>query len=146
MYRNDLVDVRASPSMPPKDHAEYVYETTSAGTIPPVGPSMLMHLLEHPDHAEVVPVLYKRIPKKLYTKLEACPLRGSSMGWGMQFVEGMDRFVVFVLGCVGFAACLVVAVVWSAARQDIQGGFAIAGFLLAFMAFCGGICHSEFVL
>jgi len=111
--------------------------------MPPIGRKMFMHLFEHPDHADVIPVLYKRIPKKLRMKLEACPNKGFSTGWGVHFSEGMDFFAVFVLGCLGFTACLVISVVWTAVKGDVQGGFAIGGFLLAFMCFCGGIAHSE---
>lgn len=67
-----------------------------------------MHLYEHPDHADVLPTLFKKIPKKLRTKLEACPRKGSSVGWGVQFVEGLDLLMLFLVGVTGF-----VAVWWS---------------------------------
>lgn len=102
-----------------------------------------MHLFEHPQHADVLPILFRKIPKKLHDKLEPCPVKGSAVGWGVQFVEGMDWFVVFVCGCVGFASALVLAVVWSAVRGDFQGGFAIAGFMLAFLGFCLGVARTE---
>lgn len=76
-----------------------------------------------------IPVLYRKIPKKLHARLQACPQKGSAVGWGIQFVEGLDLFVVFVIGCVGFAAALVVALAWSIMRQDLQSGFAMAGFM-----------------
>lgn len=121
-----------------------MYEPTPPATNPPIGPNLLMHLFEYPDHAEVTPVLYKRIPRKLRAKLEACPIQGSSAGWGIHYVEGLDRLTMYIYGCVGFAIALVMAVIWASIRDDVQGGFAIAGFLIAFLAFCGSLVQSEF--
>lgn len=33
-------------------------------TDPPIGPNILIHLVEIPDHAPVLPILVKRIPIK----------------------------------------------------------------------------------
>ena len=75
---------------------QYTYETMPADVMPPIGSNHLMHLFEHPEHAEVIPVLYRKIPKTLRARLVACPRKGSSVGWGLQFVEGMNWFVVFL--------------------------------------------------
>lgn len=114
-----------------------------AEIMPPIGSNHLMHLFEHPEDADVLPVLYRKVPKKLIAKLEACPRKGSSAGWGLQYVEGMNWFVVFVYGCAGFGMALLAAVVWAATRADVQGAFAIAGFMIAFLLFCGGIARAE---
>jgi len=53
--------------------------------------------------------------------------------------------VVFAYGFVGFMVCLIISVVWSVARHDVQGGFAIGGFLLAFLMFCGGMVQAVVV-
>lgn len=102
-----------------------------------------MHLFEHPEDADVLPVLFHKIPKRLRDKLEPCPIKGSAVGWGVQFVEGVDWFVAFICGCVGFILALIFAIVWSAVRDDIQGGFAIAGFMLAFLGFCFGVTQND---
>lgn len=147
-YKSQLVDVQTNPSVPPEDQAgrDYSYASSPAETSPPIGTDLLMHLFEHPECAEVLPVLFRKIPKKLHDKLEACPVKGSAIGWGVQFVEGMDWFVVFLCGCAGFFSALVMAVVWSTVRGDVQGGFAIAGFMLAFLGFCFGVARTEIVL
>jgi hypothetical protein len=145
MYRSHLADIRLSPSVPPPDKigTEYAFDAgTQLDVIPPIGPNLLAHLFEHPEHADVAPIIWNRIPRKLRAELTACPTRGSSPGWGLQLAEGMEWFLFFVLGCAGFLACLLVAMVWSVARGDVQGGFSIGGFLLAFWVFCGGIAHT----
>ncbi|GAW18707.1 hypothetical protein ANO14919_081880 [Xylariales sp. No.14919] len=138
VFRNKLVDVRACPSMPTLG-SEYAYDPADA--IPPIGSNMLMHLFENPEHADVTLFLYNRFPKKLRAQLEACPMKGSSIGWGVEFVEGVDWYVVFAAACLGFLFCLIFAVAWAATKGDIQGGFGIASFLLAFVVFCSGTLH-----
>ncbi|CAJ2507789.1 Uu.00g089750.m01.CDS01 [Anthostomella pinea] len=77
--------------MTPDSHAaEYAYDPTPADAIPPIGQNMLMHLFEHPGYADVTLFLYDRSPRKLRRQLEACPRRGSSVGWDVRFVEGLD--------------------------------------------------------
>ncbi|KAI0436155.1 hypothetical protein F4803DRAFT_248206 [Xylaria telfairii] len=140
VFRNRLVDVRVCPSMPTSSN-DYAYDPMPPDTIPPIGTNLLMHLFENPDHADVTLFLYNRFPKKLRAQLEACPIKGSSIGWGIEFVEGVDWYAVFVSGCFGFFFCLLFAVAWAAARGDVQGGFGIASFLLTFFVFCGGTLH-----
>ena len=137
------MDVQSCPSIPPTT-IEYEYDPMPADTMPPIGSSYLMHLFEHPEDAEVTPVMYRKIPKKLRRRLEACPMKGCSIGWGIEFGEGMNWFVIFIYGCLGFAMALVAAIVWAVIRADVQGAFAIAGFLIAFLMFCAGIPRPEF--
>jgi len=140
MYRNAIADIRMSPSLPPVEaFQDYTYHPMPADKMPPLGPNLLMHFYEHPDHAEVLPTLLKKFPRKLRQKLEACPQRGSSVGWGIQFIEGIDTLMLFCFGTFGFAICLLIATTWTVVRQDIQGGFGIGGFLLAFILFCVGV-------
>lgn len=122
---------------------KYLYDPMPADLMPPIGSSLLVHLLENPTHAGVLPDLYKRIPKKLREKLSTCPQRGTSIGWGLAFTEGIDSFVFFLCGCVGFLICLLVAFAWTVVKSDVQGGFGIGAFLLSFMVFCGGVVHSS---
>lgn len=114
-----------------------------ADLMPPIGPNLLVHLLENPTHAGVLPDLYKRIPKKLRAKLPPCPQKGTSVGWGLAFTEGIDPFMFFLCGCVGFLTCLLAALAWTIAKSDVQGGFGIGAFLLSFMVLCGGLVHSS---
>ncbi|TRX88915.1 hypothetical protein FHL15_010143 [Xylaria flabelliformis] len=102
VFRNKLVDVRACPSLPTASN-DYTYDPMPPDVIPPIGPNLLMHLFENPDHADVTLFLYKRFPKKMRAQLEACPTKGSSIGWGVEFVEGVNWYAVFVSGLLGFA-------------------------------------------
>lgn len=145
------MDVRQNPSVPDRDDKEvakqnYSYEPLPAQTIPPIGPNLLMHLFQHPDHADVEPVIYRKIPKKLRARLEACPVKGSAVGWGVHFTEGVNWVALFAYGCIGFSCALIFAVAWSIVRGDIQSGFAIGSFMVTFVGFCLGIARTEIQL
>lgn len=130
----DLADVRKVPSIPHESlYSEYEYFPMPAEFIPPVGSNLLLHLYEHPDHAEDTGLLLRRIPKKLRRRLEPSATRGSSLGWGLQFVEGLDWHKLLLYSFCGFLASLVVGVGWASAKGDVQGGFGIAAVLLTFM-------------
>lgn len=145
MYQSQLVDIQKCPDIPTEvqAHNAYSFDPIPAETNPPIGPNLLAHLLEHPGDAEILPVLFRKFPKKLRAKLKACPRKGSAVGWGIQFVEGLNWFIVFLCGCLGFTTALIMAIVWSVVRSDVQGGFAIAAFMLAFLGFCLGIARTE---
>ncbi|KAK0716169.1 hypothetical protein B0H67DRAFT_470937, partial [Lasiosphaeris hirsuta] len=103
-----ITNIQSKPALPEAAalRDDYHYEPMPCDTLPPVGPNVLMHFFEHPGHAEVVPVLYRRIPKKLRARLVVCPRAGSAVGWGMQLTEGPDPFLVFLCGCGAFAVAL----------------------------------------
>ena len=91
MYKSELVDIRKVDDIPPESKKkDYRYRPMPAELIPPVGPNHMMHLYEHPDHAEDESVCLNRIPKKLREKLQLRPNQGTGIGWGIHFVEGAN--------------------------------------------------------
>ncbi|CAG1989401.1 unnamed protein product [Fusarium graminearum] len=141
IFLSEIVNIQQCPSLPGSE-ARIEYDFEQCDTSPPIGPNLLSHLFENPDHAEVLPVLFNRIPKKLGKKLCACPRKGSSVGWGIRFIEGLDPFAVFLCGCAGFLVSLCVSLIYTLVMDDIQGGFAIGAHMLAFFLFCGGCLQS----
>lgn len=145
MFREAISDVRCCPSIPTEEHKnDYIYDPMPADLIPPIGPNILTHMFENPSHAGVLPDLYKKVPKKLREKLTPCQQKGTAMGWGIQFVEGLDSLRFFVCGCGGFVLSLLTGIIWTVLQDDVQGGFGIGAFLLTFVVFCGTILHSAF--
>ncbi|KAI2611890.1 hypothetical protein GGR54DRAFT_344450 [Hypoxylon sp. NC1633] len=146
VHRTEIASVRSEPALPPENmKGQYQYDPMPAQLVPPIGPNMLVHFFENPTHAGVLPDLYKRIPKKLREKLTPCQVTGMSVGWGIQFVEGMDTFIFFICVCVCFLACMAVAVCYSITRQDLQGGVGLGGLFLTFMLFCAGVVRSSLI-
>ncbi|KAH6623433.1 hypothetical protein F5144DRAFT_550976 [Chaetomium tenue] len=132
LYRSHLTDIRLTPSLPPPSRigTEYAFDSTTPittnprtttpplddpdlTTLPPIGPNHLTHLFTHPTHADVLPTIWRRIPRKLHTELAVCPTRGTGLGWGLHLGEGTEWGTVLGLGGVVFVGCLVVAVVWT---------------------------------
>lgn len=148
VYRKEFVDIHDSPSVPDQEDKEeakrnYTYDPLPALSNPPIGPNLLMHMFQNPEHADSEPVLYRKIPKKLHSRLEPCPVKGSAVGWGVHFKEGVNWVALFACGLTGFSCALAFAVAWSIARGDIQSGFAIGSFMVAFVGFCLGIARTE---
>ncbi|CAI0652137.1 unnamed protein product, partial [Colletotrichum noveboracense] len=121
LFRNELANVYDSAFSPVGSDFEYEQSDTE----PPIGPNLMMHLFENPNHADIFPVLLRRIPRKMKERLRPCPKKGSSIGWGVQFKETLNGMYVFTFGCIGFMLCLVISVVYTLMKDDIQGGFAI---------------------
>lgn len=145
MYRSQLVDISKKDDIPPESKKdEYEYHPMPADLIPPVGPNLLMHLFEHPEDADDTRVLLSRMPKRLRTKLEVCQARGSSIGWGIQLVEGIDQLKLFTFGLAAFFVSLTFGIVWSLVRSDVQGGFAVSAYLFVFFTFTIGTLEAAF--
>jgi hypothetical protein len=145
LYRDDFVDVRIVPSIPPTwvGGVEYSYNLSSSDVIPPIGPNLLLHFFEHPDHASVRPSLFSKIPKKKRSKLVPCPVNGSSAGWGILIVEGFNWNTFFLYSILGFLLCATFGTTWAILKNDVQGGFGISAYLLAFGIFIGGFVHTR---
>jgi hypothetical protein len=146
VFREALVDIQQKPSLPTEAHKnEYLFDSSSSDSLsPPIGPNMLIHHFDHPHHADVVPVLFRRVPRRLRDKLAACPVKGSAVGWGLELKEGPDAVVLFLAGCGAFAVALVVAILYSVLKVDVRSGFAIAAFMLAFLFFVVGNPRSAY--
>ncbi|KAL8952700.1 MAG: hypothetical protein Q9222_001399 [Ikaeria aurantiellina] len=145
MYRSELVDVYKYDDMPPEEKKdEYRFSPTPADLIPPIGPNHMMHLFEHPDHAETDGVCLDKIPKKLRDRLQSCPAKGIGLGWAIYFVEGLDWFMIWLLGFAGLLLSLVLGIAWAIRRDDVQGGFGITACMMVGFVFTTGLVQSAF--
>ncbi|KAG7008227.1 hypothetical protein G7Y79_00006g018470 [Physcia stellaris] len=74
MYKSELVDIRKLDDLPPEEKKdEYRYNPVPADIIPPVGENHMLHLINHPTHAEEDGFVLDRIPKKLKERLLVPP-------------------------------------------------------------------------
>ena len=153
VHRNRFTDIRAKPHMPPYPHpsalpgydaerpeniswaqtTDYAFEP--GHLVPPVGPHYLMHLFAHPHDYDTETVTLKRIPKKLGGRLEF------GVGWGVELVEGFvaSRVWALLFGLMVVASATFVGV-WLTRgdRGDVQGAFAVAGWVVACIGVLGG--------
>lgn len=145
MYKSELVDIRKTNDIPPETKKdEYRYQPIPAEVIPPVGENHLMHLYDHPEDAEDTGVCLQKIPKKVRERLLVCPNRGTGLGWGLHFVEGLNWTKLWWLGLVGFLTSIAFGVSWSVVKDDIQGGFGVTACMMVMLTFTIGILQAAF--
>lgn len=147
MYESELVDVRKANDIPPEDRRdEYLYRPMPADLIPPVGENHMLHLYTHPEDANAsTGVCLGRIPKKLRERLRACPVQGTSLGWGIHIIEGwhfnllwLTAFIIVLL------ASLTFLISWAILQHDLQGACGVAAYMLAFATLTVGSVQAAF--
>ena len=143
MYPSQLVDIRKTHDIPPPIlKNEYRYLPMPAEVIPPVGENHLMHLYNHPEDAEDSPICLEKVPKKMRERLGLCPRRGTGIGWGIHFVEGLSWTRLWLFGMLGFLISISFGVAWARIRDDIQGGFQIASCVMTGLTLTTGIVQA----
>ncbi|KAJ4299981.1 hypothetical protein N0V90_005229 [Kalmusia sp. IMI 367209] len=135
VHRNRFADIRATPSMPPtsssaneKSPSQHPYTFEAVDLIPPVGSAYLLHLFKHPEDYDGELITYLRAPKRR-ERLEF------GMGWGINLVEGFlaQKVWAVVMACFG-AGSAVFAVLWTIKKNDVQGAFGVAGWIVTLAA------------
>lgn len=124
--------VSGGPNLSPAPSPAHPYAFEPAPLLPPVGSSYLLHLLAHPDDFASETTVLSRAPKR----------RGRLVvgtGWGIELREGLRAarvwgaaVAVFAGGSAAFAAA------WLAIRRDVQGAFAVAGWVTMLAALAVG--------
>jgi hypothetical protein len=69
--------------------------------------------------------------------LRATP-QNEVIGWGFHFEEGWHWATVLVIIFLVVLFSLLFGIMWSVLRKDIQGGFAVSGFVLTSCSLLGG--------
>ena len=148
MYKSELVDIRKQDDLPPEDKKdEYRYNPIPAEIIPPVGENHMLHLINHPTHAEEDGFVLDRIPKKLRQRLLVSPSRGTGLGWGIYFIEGWHLSVITIVAfTVLLAGSLAFLVCWSVLKHDVQGASGVAAYIVAFLGLAIGSIQAVFEL
>ena len=148
MYKSELVDIRKQDDLPPEDKKdEYRYKPVPAEIIPPVGENHMLHLINHPTHAEEDGFVLDRIPKKLKERLLVSPSRGTGLGWGIYFIEGWQVSVITIVAfAVLLAGSLAFLICWSVLEHDLQGASGVAAYIIAFLGLGIGSIQAIFEL
>ena len=144
-YKSDLADVKKENDIPPLSRSsEYRYRPMPADNIPPIGKNHMMHLYEHPDHAEDLGICLDKMPKKMKERLAICPNRGTGVGWGVHFFEGLNWLLLYMLGLLGLSLGILFGVLWANFKNDVQGGFGIAACIMLGFSFTVGIVQAAY--
>lgn len=143
VYPSTLVDIRKIDDIPPETYKdEYRYRPIPAEVIPPIGENHFMHLYDHPEDAEDTAICLDKVPKKLRERLAVCPQRGTGLGWGIHFVEGLHWTKLWILGFIGLLVSVGFGIAWACVRNDVQGGFGIAACMMVGLTFTTGIVQA----
>ena len=141
---SNLVDVHYHPEactfdcvcLPPKQSISVEYECEPAPAnrppirCPAIGPKYLTHLLLHPGMIdEVQKGVLKQLPKLVKGPLVASASE-SVVGWGLHFEEGLHMETIFCVMAMIVIFSMVFGIVWAVRKTDIQGAFAISGFMV----------------
>ena len=146
VYSQRLVDIRMTPDMPDESRRdEYSYEPTPAEFLPPIGENHMMHLYRCPEDAEYTGICLSKIPKKT-EGLAWLPVhpQGCKMGWGLQFVEGLDVMKLWVSGFIGSIISIMFGIAWSMIKDNMQRGFAVAACMLTGLLFTSGLIQAAY--
>lgn len=141
---NNLVNI-LTEDCPPVDSG-YTPVKDSFATFPPISSNIMIHLYENPDHADISKLLTSRIPKKLDSELQICPIKRYGHGWGLELVDGLNWKKVWVVGFIGLVLSCAFGILWSVLRHDVQGGWAITACMMMIIPFFTGALHSTYVV
>ncbi|KAK8026412.1 Cyclin-dependent kinase-like 4 [Apiospora marii] len=108
--------------------------------LPVIGPNELTHYFRRPHKAQPGDQrILRQLPKRMWGPLTAAR-NNSELGWGLHIEEGWHLITIIflmvvplVLGSLGFG------IAWSVTKSDIQGGFAVAGIVLAMVPIAIGL-------
>ena len=67
------------------------------------------------------------------------PQRSNGVGWGVHLKEGLNLKKMCIFGLLGLFFSASFGVIWSVKRDDVQGGFGVAAFVMAALTFTIGI-------
>jgi len=128
-----LVDVKDLHVVPPNSEHTCLYQ--SSWLKPPIGSKLLMHYIRCPQDAKVLSFCLEKIPKQLDGRLEVCPVKGVTPGWGLQFIEGWHWKKIFIGSFFVFlASTITVAIICRHLGRSVQDAMAISSFMLACFA------------
>ncbi|KAF2178921.1 hypothetical protein K469DRAFT_597856 [Zopfia rhizophila CBS 207.26] len=130
--RQGYVSICDRPTcVPPKDDFQYAFSPRPLQPLPPVPPEIFMHYLEHGEH-DMNPNMYvwtPRLPKRKDSRIIDCPL--PTFGWGIYIREGPNRVFVFWMIMVTVVCSVILCILWTSVKGDIQGGSGLGTLILA---------------
>lgn len=135
LYGEEHVDIRERHVIPSSNH-EYLHEKCTL--MPPIGSKFLMHCLKCPASASKKSPSFNKIPKKMANPLTACPEKGISPGWGLEFAEGWNTKKIWFLTYASFlAGCMLALFLCRWKKYSVQDSVAISTLVITIYA--GGV-------
>ena len=114
----------------------YVYNPYPLDPPIPIPTETFLHYLSKPDPHERLS-WGKRMPQKLDSsilQMQSPPHNELVIGWGLHIIEALDKVTVLMCALAGLIVSGVVAMAWSIARDDVQGGFGMGAWVTSVLA------------
>jgi hypothetical protein len=113
----------------------YIYDPYPLDPPLPIPTEAFLHYLSKPDpHKKLF--WGKRIPQKLDRSILQIqpPDDELVIGWGVHIIEALNKVTVLLCTLVGLLLSGIIAMAWSIARDDVQGGFGIGAWITSVLA------------
>ena len=76
----------------------------------------------------------KLIPQKLDRSILQAPDDKPVIDWGVHIIEALNKVTVLVCTLAGLLLSDIIAIAWSIAKDDVQGGFGIGSWVTSVLA------------
>ncbi|KAL8910556.1 MAG: hypothetical protein Q9171_004138 [Xanthocarpia ochracea] len=139
IVRNQLIDILVHSRMadqvlaaiPPSNDSDYDYEPKPIDMAPPVGHNSMLHCYRCPKACGQLDFCLRRFPGYKSHTVSIDDDKDTRIAWGIELVEGQDWGFLWVLGFLITASSMIFGIAWTLVMKDIQGGFTVAGYIIA---------------
>jgi len=97
-----------------------------------------MHRFSNPERCRDSDFCLSQIPKRAEGRPRYGQAPDNFTGWGLYFQEGIDLLRLCSWGFFAFVFSLTFGICWALRSKNVQDGFAIASYILAFEALVVG--------
>lgn len=122
---------QALAAIPPSNDSDYDYEPKPIDMAPPVGHNSMLHCYRCPKACGKLDFCLRRFPGYKSRTISIDDDKDTRIAWGIELVEGQDWGFLWVLGFLITASSMIFGIAWTLVMKDIQGGFTVAGYIVA---------------
>ena len=120
--------------VPPGEEYKYDFDPRPLEPLPPVPPEIFIHYLQDHDFEPGSNgyVWAPRLPKRIENRIIDCEI--PTYGWGIYIREGISRWYVLWTTVAAWAVGLLVCIVWTSVKADIQGGSGVGALIITLLS------------
>ena len=125
-------DYRIRESLPREHDDDYDFAPPEPDFLPPIGHNEMMHYFHKSCTGQNDDSHIRRLPGHRENPVPFQPSEEEKYVWGIELVESESREWLYLSIPVFFIffSSLIFGIVWAVLLHDIQGGFAVAGYIV----------------
>jgi hypothetical protein len=127
------MEARLRESLPRGNDADYDFAPPEPAFLPPIGHNEMMHYFYTPCAGQDEDLHIRRLPGHKLDPVPFQPPEEEKHVWGIELVESENRVWLYLsvpVFVVVFSS-MVFGTTWTVVMHDIQGGFTVAGYIVA---------------